>query len=121
MHLTEAERKVMDVVWRDEKITAKDLAAALRESTQWSKTTSYTMISRCVEKGYLLREAPRYTCSALISKDEVSRMETDELLTNNFGGSADLLVASLVEQKKLSLKEIEKLYRLLQGMENTPE
>lgn len=117
MHLTEAERKVMELVWSGEASTAKDLAAALLERVQWSKTTSYTMITRCVEKGYLRREEPRFTCIPTVTREEVSFWETDELLEHNFHGSADLLVASLVKQKKLSLTEVEKLYQTLQGME----
>ena len=120
MRLTEAERKVMEVVWANGTMTAKAIAAELSERVQWSKTTSYTMVSRCVEKGYLLREEPNYTCSAAYTREEVSHWETDELLQNNFHGSADLLVASLVGQKKLSLKEVEKLYHLLQEVEDTP-
>lgn len=118
MHLTEAERKVMELVWSGEANTAKTLAAALHDRVQWSKTTSYTMITRCVEKGYLRREEPNYTCIPTVTREEVTRWETDELLEHNFYGSADLLVASLVGQKKLSLKEVEKLCRTLQEMED---
>ncbi len=117
MHLTEAERKVMETVWAGGQQTAKEIAASLRETAQWSKTTSYTMITRCVEKGYLHRENPHFVCSAKVSKEEVSRWETEELLEHNFQGSADLLVASLVGQKKLSKKEIEKLYLMLQEID----
>ena len=118
MHLTGAERKVMDLVWSGENNTAKGLAAALLERVQWSKTTSYTMITRCVEKGYLRREDPHFTCIPTVTREEVAQWETDELLEHYFHGSADLLVASLVEQKKLSRTEIEKLCRQLQEAEN---
>ncbi|MBP3412534.1 MAG: BlaI/MecI/CopY family transcriptional regulator [Oscillospiraceae bacterium] len=118
MHLTEAERKVMETVWSGGDQTAKEIAASLRETAQWSKTTSYTMITRCVEKGYLRRQDPHFVCSPKVSREDVSHWETDELLNNNFHGSADLLVASLVGQKKLSKKEVEKLYLLLQEIED---
>ena len=117
MRLTVAERKVMEVVWAGEKMSAKQIAEELAERVNWSKTTSYTMVSRCVEKGYLLRSEPNYTCEPAYTREQVSHFETEELLESNFHGSADLLVASLVEQKKLSLKEIEKLYQTLQEIE----
>lgn len=118
MHLTEAERKVMETVWSGGEQTAREIAASLRESTQWSKTTSYTMITRCLEKGYLNRKDPNFICSAAVTREDVSKWETKELLDNNFNGSADMLVAALVGQKKLSLKEVEKLYRMLQEIED---
>lgn len=120
MHLTEAERKVMEVVWENGTMTAKAIAAELSDRVKWSKTTSYTMVSRCVEKGYLIREEPNYACTAAYTREEVSHWETDELLQNNFYGSADLLAASLVGRKKLGLKEVEKLYNLLKEVEDTP-
>ena len=118
MHLTIAERKVMETVWDGGDMTAKEIAASLRETAQWSKTTSYTMITRCVNKGYLVRKDPHYVCSAKVSREEVSHWETEELLENNFQGSADLLIASLVDQKKLSKKDIEKLCKLVEEIED---
>ena len=118
MHLTIAERKVMETVWNGGDMTAKEVAASLRETAQWSKTTSYTMITRCVNKGYLVRKDPHFVCSAKVTREEVSRWETEELLENNFSGSADLLIASLVDQKKLSKKDIEKLCKLVEDIED---
>lgn len=114
MHLTIAERKVMETVWNGGDMTAKEVAASLRDTAQWSKTTSYTMITRCVEKGYLKRQDPHYVCVPVVTREEVSRWETEELLENNFNGSAQLLVAALVDQKKLSKGDIEKLCKLLE-------
>ena len=98
MRLTEAERKVMEVVWEKGEVSAKVLSELLRERVQWSKTTSYTMISRCVDKGFLCRTEPNYICTAVYSREDASKWETQELLENHFQGSADLLVASLVGQ-----------------------
>ncbi|MBQ2445318.1 MAG: BlaI/MecI/CopY family transcriptional regulator [Oscillospiraceae bacterium] len=118
MHLTLAERKVMETVWAGENMTAKEVAASLMETARWSKTTSYTMITRCIQKGYLMRQDPHFVCVPKVSREEVSVWETEELLENNFHGSADLLVASLVEQKKLSKDDIDKLYRLMEEIKD---
>ena len=118
MHLTAAERKVMETVWSGENMTAKEVAASLKETAQWSKTTSYTMISRCVQKGFLTRQDPHFVCIPKVSRKEVSVWETEELLDNNFMGSTDLLLASLVEQKKLAKSDLEKLYELLEEIKD---
>ena len=117
MKLTESERRVMEVLWANGTTTAKDLAAALGQRLGWKKTTSYTMIVRCQDKGYLKREEPGFRCTALVTEKQASEWATDELLDTTFRGSADLLVASLVGRKKLSLAQMEKLYESLREME----
>ena len=109
MFLTDAERKVMVLVWKNGTQTAKALAAELAITANWRKTTSYTMISRCVEKGFLRREDPNFTCSAAVTKEEVARHETDELLENHYESSASRLVATLLEQNKLTVEELKAL------------
>lgn len=121
MHLTEAERKVMEVLWDHGDMTAKDVAQELKTRVGWSKTTSYTMLSRCEGKQLLSREEPGYRCIAAVSREQAAEWETEELLQNNYNGSADVLVAALVGQKKLSLKQLEKLYRQLSELEAAAE
>ncbi len=117
MRLFDAERKVMELIWAQPGITAKEIAAALAVSTDWSKTTTYTMITRCMDKGYLRREDPKFHCYPLISREAVSIWETDELLSNNFAGSTDLLLTALVGQKRLSAKKLRELAELVEQME----
>ena len=109
MFLTDAERKVMVLVWKNGTQTAKALAAELAITANWRKTTSYTMITRCVDKGFLRREEPYFTCSAAVTKEEVARHETDELLENHYESSASRLVATLLEQNKLTIDELKAL------------
>lgn len=117
MRLADSERRIMELLWKNGEMTAREIAATLQETIGWSKTTTYTMLTRCGNKKYLAREDPHFRCRPLITQEEVSQWETDELLKNNFSGSADLLVASLVGHKKLSLKQLETLYQTLQEME----
>ena len=117
MRLAETERRVMNLIWEKEGITAKELAEALHISIGWSKTTTYTVISRCVEKNYIRREDPKFHCYSQMSRQQVAEWETDELIRGNFNNRADLLVASLLGRKKLSAEQMGKLYELLNQME----
>ena len=117
MRISDAERKVLTIVWDTDGITAKELSERLAETTAWSKTTSYTMITRCINKGYLRREDPKFRCYAVLSREQVAKMETDALLQNDYHGSADMLVAALVSEKKLSAKQLEALYRSVAEIE----
>ena len=117
MKLTEAERHVLQILWENGPTTAKDISARLNERLGWKKTTTYTMITRCRNKGYLKRDEPAFLCTALVSERQASKWATDELLESSFSGSADLLVASLIGRKKLSVAQLEKLYDTLREME----
>ena len=117
MRLAESERKVMEVLWAHGELTAKETARLLNESCGWQKTTTYTMLTRCEQKKYLKRTNPRFVCTPLITKEQVSHWETDELLKADFNDSADLLVASLISRKKLNGEQIKKLQNLLRELE----
>ena len=55
MRLPESDRSVMESFWERGPMTAKEAAKLLGERLGWSKTTTYTMLTRCVNKGYLSR------------------------------------------------------------------
>lgn len=118
MKISDGERKVMNVVWNNEGITSREIAIALGGDSGWSKTTTYTVISICIKKGYLRREDPHFHCYSLISREEVHAQEAEALVDSNFDGKADLLVAALVSKKRLSLAQIDKLRDMLQSMED---
>ena len=117
MRLTEAERKVMEVLWADGPMPATEMVKALDKIADWRKTTTYTMITRCMDKGYIRRDNPGFMCTALVSKEDVTKYETDRLIQQGYDGSADLLVAALVDEKKLSLEKLHALYETLREME----
>lgn len=118
MRLAESERRIMEQLWENGEMTAKEIAAVLRDKIGWSKTTTYTMLTRCAEKGYLRREDPNFRCIALLTKESVARMETDTLIENNFNGSPDLLVAALIDRKKLNKKQLDALWEAYHNMED---
>ena len=117
MRIAESERRVLTVLWEHGTLPAKEIAEHLNNQLGWKKATTYTMLTRCAEKGYILRENPHFRCTALLTKEQVQQQETDYLLENDFNGSADLLVASLVSRKKLSVEQLRQLHELLAQME----
>lgn len=51
LKLFDSERKVMEQLWEKGDRTAKELAEDLAAQVGWSKTTTYTVIKKCVDKG----------------------------------------------------------------------
>jgi len=115
--LFDSELRVMDVLWRYGDTTAKRIAEILKEQVGWSKTTTYTVIKKCIEKGAIERREPDYICHPLITRGQVQEFETTELIDKMYDGAADRLVASLLESRKLTREEIERLKQLIKDSE----
>ena len=107
--LFDSERRVMECLWDEGDLSAKEIAERLNKKVGWSKTTTYTIIRKCVEKEAVERKDPGFICHPLISRESVQEQETEDLIQRNFDGSADLLVASLLGSKRLSQEEITRM------------
>lgn len=115
--LFDSELKVMDVLWREGPLPARQIASILEAEVGWNVNTTYTLIKRCIKKGALQRTDPGFQCSALIPKEAVQQAETDELVGKLFDGSVDKLFASLLSRKNLSAEQIQRLRDIVEELE----
>lgn len=115
LKLYDSELKVMELIWDNEPVSAKDLSLLAAEKTGWNKNTTYTVIKKLESKGYIKRNDPGFICSSLISRDEVCRSETQSLIDRLFGGSKRALFSALLEDEKLSKKELCELRKMIDG------
>ncbi len=115
--LFDSELRVMRILWRDGDCSARHIAEELKKQVGWSKTTSYTVIKKCAEKGALTRIEPGYICHAVYTADEVREYETAELIDKLYDGSGDMLVTALVKGNKLSPDEIKHLKELVDKLD----
>ena len=114
-NLFDSELKVMELIWANEPVSAKDISLMAAESIGWNKNTTYTVIKKLEAKGFLRREDPGFLCTALISKSQVQKAEAASLLKKVFGGSRKALFSALLEEEPLSGTELEELRRLIDG------
>ena len=119
--LFDSELKVMDVLWKEGDMPAKQISDILKESTGWNMNTTYTVIKKCVAKGAIERREPNFLCHALIARDVVQAAETEELLHKLFDSSPDLLFASLLGHQKLSKAQIDNLRRMVSELQAREE
>ncbi len=115
--LFNSELKVMEVLWREGDLPAKRVSDILKEEIGWNMNTTYTVIKKCIAKGAISRSEPKFICHAEISREEVRRYETDELIDKMYGGSADKLVASLLGNRRLTPEEIRNLKKMVEELE----
>ena len=115
--LFDSELKVMDVLWKEGDTTAKRIAETLKKQVGWSKTTTYTLIKRCIDKGAIERIDPNFVCHPLVTIEQARELETTELINKMYDGAVDQLVASILGRKNLSSEEIKRLKELVSNLE----
>ena len=108
--LTKAEEQVMQAVWQHDKAFLKDVIEAMPAPQPHSNTVA-TLLKILIDKGYVKAEAlgRNNLYSALVSKDDYSRNSMRNLVTNYFNGSFSNAVSFLVDQKQLSVTDLELL------------
>jgi len=115
--LFDSELKIMNVLWKEGDCTAKHISQILKEEVGWNMNTTYTLIKRCINKGAIERTEPNFMCHALILKEQVQKSQTQELIDKIYDGSADKLFAALLDRKKLSKEQLEKLKQIVNELE----
>ena len=114
MKLCNSELKILEILWENGDTTAKRITEILAETTGWSKTTTYTVIKRCIDKGAVGRMEPDFACHALVSREQVQETEVTMLIDKMFEGMPDQLVATVLGRKKHSPEEIQRMKDLIQ-------
>ena len=70
MRLHEGELNVMELLWSNKVLAAKDISKIIKEYIGWEKNTTYTVIKRLINKGAIRREDPGFLCSAKVTKND---------------------------------------------------
>ena len=65
--LYDSELRIMEVLWENGNTTAKHIAEILKEQVGWSKTTTYTVIKKCIDKGIISHYYPVFKPSGVDS------------------------------------------------------
>lgn len=115
--LFDSELQVMNILWEEGDLTAKQISQILNEQIGWNKNTTYTVIKKCIQKGAIERIEPNFVCHPIITREQIQEQETSELIDKMFNGSRSLLFASLLDQKKLSSSDISKLKQIVKDLE----
>jgi predicted transcriptional regulator len=112
--LFDSEIKVMDIIWANEPISAKQVSLVAAEQIGWNKNTTYTIIKKLESKGYIKREEPGFICTSLISREDVCKAETRSLVEKFFRGSKKALFSALLEDEELSSDELDELRKMIE-------
>lgn len=99
MQIFDSELRVLEVLWEEGEIRASQVCKVLEKRVGWNRNTTYTVIKKCIEKGYIERKEFHFVCKVLISKREVQKQAISNLLDKLFYNSnMDFLNVFLEEQ-----------------------
>ena len=118
IRLHEGELNVMELLWSNKELAAKDISKIIKEYIGWEKNTTYTVIKRLIDKGAIERIDPGFICKAVISKRTVQNIETDALLNKLFNSSLNTFFVEYLANKKLSSAELFELERIVFEQKN---
>lgn len=111
--LFDSEAKVMEIIWANSPISAKEISLIAAETIGWNKNTTYTVIKKLETKGFIQREDPGFICTPLVSQSQMQKIEVASLIKKVFGGSRKALFSSLLEDENLSEEEIDELRKMI--------
>ena len=113
IRLHEGELNIMELLWSNKVLAAKDIAKIIKEYIGWEKNTTYTVINRLIDKGAIKREDPGFFCRATISKRTVQQIETKALLDKVYNGSLNNFFTEYLKNQTLRPAEIMELERII--------
>ena len=116
-NLTEAELRLMDVLWEKGPSTVSFVAEALPKELGLAYNTVLTTMRILEEKGYLkhtkAEDARAFVYSAVVGRDEAGRNAVRYLVSRFFRNSPELLVLNLLEDEELDAKELQRIRKLI--------
>ena len=104
----------MEILWENDRITAKEVSLIASDRIGWNKNTTYTVLKKLEAKGFIQREEPGFICTAVFSQADIQRMETQSLVDKLFGGSKKALFSALLDDEKLSPEDIQELREMIE-------
>lgn len=107
-HLTRLELQIMDYVWQLGEASVREIHEAIPDDSRPAYTTVQTILQRLEGKGAVRRS--RKVGNALMFEPVITRKSVYRRLVDDFlglfGGSAQPLVAHLLENGKLTLEDL---------------
>lgn len=109
--LSRFELEIMEVLWKLKEASVRDVQEAIQEKRRPAYTTVQTIFTRLEEKKAVRRTRKIGTAllfEPLVAREPVYRRLIDDFL-GLFGGSAQPLVARLLENGQLTLEDLKAL------------
>ncbi len=108
----ESEYRFLCILWEQEPVSSPELVKLCNQEFGWKKSTTYTVIKKLTDKGIIRNE--NTIVESLVSKEEVDRQASDELLERTCQGNVPSFLAAFLKDRKLSKEEAERIKKMIE-------
>jgi predicted transcriptional regulator len=121
--LTEAELKIMQVIWQKGPGTVQQILDALIDPPVLAYNTVLTTIRILERKGYVQhsKDGRAHVYRPLVERDEASRSEIRHLVGRFFRNSHEDLVLNILEERGIAPEELKRLKEMLEQSDGGAE
>ena len=116
--LSDAEIKLMTLLWAHNPIGAKELAQQASRAIGWNKNTTYTVAGKLVAKNAVERREPGFVCVAIASKEDVLLCEIDDIIAKLCRGSVRSFFKTLLFAGRLSWWDLHELGEMIEAIKS---
>ena len=113
--LTEAELRIMNVIWRKGSGTVQQVLDSITEKPVLAYNSILTTVRVLERKGYLkhLKDGRAHVYTPLVGQQEATRSEIRHLVGRFFKNSHEQLVLNLLEDQGIGPEEVGRLREML--------
>jgi BlaI family penicillinase repressor len=97
--LTRQELRIMKVIWGKESATVREVCQILSQEKPTAYTTVLTLMTILEQKGALAHfcSGRAYVYRPVLSKDQATRNQVEDVIQRFFDGKAEKLIASVLQ------------------------
>ncbi len=114
--LTEAELRIMNVLWERRSATVHEVLEALPAKPALAYNSVLTIIRILEKKGYVKHEKDKraHVYLPLVDRKDATRFEVRHLVSRFFGNSNEQLLLNVLEETSIDAEELDRLRQLLE-------
>ena len=110
--LCDSDYRFMCIVWENAPVNSGELVKLCQDRLGWKKSTTYTVIKKLCEKGFIKND--NATVTVLIPKEKAQEKEAEYFLERTFDNSFLSFFTAFLGGKKLTKKEVKELKKLIE-------
>ena len=116
VNLTEAELRIMNVLWEKRSATVHEVLEALPAKPALAYNSVLTIVRILEKKGYVkhVKDKRSHVYTPRVDRKDATRSEVRHLVSRFFGNSHDLLVLNILEETSMDAEELARVRELLE-------
>ncbi len=118
-HLTDAELRLMDVLWEKGQATVSDVAEALPNNPALAYSTVLTTLRILENKGFVrhTKDGRAFVYHPIVGREQARESAVTHLVRRFFENSPELLMLNLLDGKKVDASELQRLRKKIEEAE----